>query len=112
MMLPPELEILLAVFTSVLASSGLWAWVQRRSEKKSAVTKMVMGLAHERIVTAGTKFIRRGNISHEEYDDFVTYLYQPYEDLGGNGLAQKIAKQVETLPLPESERDKNGSNQY
>jgi len=39
-------------------------------------------------------YIDRGHISRDEYEAFEQYLYTPYKELGGNGLADKIKEQV------------------
>lgn len=44
-------------------------------------------------------YINRGYITKDEYEDFVHYLYNPYAKLGGNGLAERIYKDVSDLPL-------------
>lgn len=49
----PWLQIILTTITSVLASSGLWAYLTKRSERKDAKTEMLVGLAHDRIIYLG-----------------------------------------------------------
>lgn len=93
------LEALLTVTASVIASSGFWAFFARRADKKSATTQLLLGMAHDRIVYLGMKYIQRGWIYRDEYDDFITYLYKPYSNFGGNGLADKIVNEVDNLPL-------------
>lgn len=60
---------------------------------------MLMGLGHDRIMYLGMTYVDRGYITKEEYDDFVKYLYQPYEALGGNGTAEKLMREIERLEL-------------
>lgn len=92
-------QIIIAVVTSVFASSGLWAFILRRQEKKDARTKMLVGLAHDRILYLGTKYIEQGCITNEQYENLHTWLYQPYLDMGGNGVVKKIMAEVEKLPI-------------
>lgn len=92
-------QMLLTVAASLTASSGFWAWFMKRTEKRSATTQLLLGLAHDRIVFLGMEYIRRGWLTKDEYDDFIKYLYAPYANFGGNGLAEKIKEEVARLPL-------------
>lgn len=95
----PFWQIVIAVITSTLASSGLWAFLTTRMDKRDTKTDMLVGLGHDRIMFLGMKYIDRGWITHDEYENLYTYLYDPYEKLGGNGSAKKIMKEVEKLPI-------------
>ena len=61
--------------------------------------QLILGLAHERLVVIGMRHIRRGWITHDEYEDYSKYLYAPYSTFGGNGLAERIMKEVSNLPI-------------
>lgn len=98
----PWLQIVLAVFSSVLASSGLWAYLMKKSEKKDVKTEMLIGLAHDRIVYLGMKYIERGYITQDEYENLREYLYDPYHKIGGNGSAERVMKEVDKLPIRKS----------
>ena len=93
------MELVITIFCSVLASSGLWAYLLRKDEKKDATKEMIVGLAHDRIVYLGVTYIDRGYITNDEYENLSTYLYEPYERLGGNGSARKIMNLVDDLPI-------------
>ena len=93
------MELVITIFCSVLASSGLWAYLLRKDEKKDATKEMIVGLAHDRIVYLGVTYIDRGYITNDEYENLRTYLYEPYERLGGNGSARKIMNLVDDLPI-------------
>ena len=92
-------EIIFTVIGSVAASSGFWAWVQAHSNKKDTSTQMILGLGHDRIIYLCEKYIDRGWISSEEYDNLRNYLYEPYVKLGGNGTAKRLMEIVEKLPI-------------
>lgn len=94
------------IIGSILASSGLWAWIQKKTEKNDVKTQMLIGLGHDRITWLGLKYIERGWISYDEYENLYTYLYKPYEQMGGNGSAKKVMEAVDKLemrkiPLPK-----------
>lgn len=90
--------ILLTAVCSIIASSGFWSWIQHKTTLTSATERMIKGLAHERIVCVGNRYIRRGWISTEEFDDFMIYLYDPYVAMGGNGAAQRVFAAINKLP--------------
>lgn len=92
-------QIVLTVFSSVLASSGLWAYITKRLERKDVKTEMLVGLAHDRIIYLGMYYIDRGYITQDEYENLHDYLYIPYKKMGGNGSAERIIREVDKLPL-------------
>lgn len=95
-----------------MASTGFWALLQKKQEYKSATTQLVLGLSHDRIVTLGTKYIKRGWVSSDEYRNYIKYLYEPYSAFGGNGLAMKIKQEVDKLPLsPHMPTEEEKSNE-
>lgn len=91
----PWVEIVIAV----LASSGFWAIVQKITERKDAKTQMLVGLAHDRIISLGMNYIERGYITEDEFENLYEYLYIPYSKMGGNGSAKQIIERVKQLPL-------------
>lgn len=95
-------ELIIAIVTSALASSGLWSFVAKKLEKKDAKSRMLIGLAHDRILDLGFKYIERGYITQTEYENLHDYLYLPYKEMGGNGSAERIMKEVEKLPIRDN----------
>lgn len=102
----PWVQLLFTFVGSVLASSGLWAYLTKRAEKKDIKTKMLIGLGHDRIVYLGMSYVDRGYITKDEYENLYDYLYQPYKNLGGNGSAERIMSEVNKLPIHKSKYDK------
>lgn len=100
-------EIIIALITSVFASTGLWSFVswavQRKAEKKDNLTRLVLGLAHDRIVYLCIKYIKAGSITKNEYEDLIKYLFDPYEACGGNGTAKRLIEEVKKLPISQEE---------
>jgi hypothetical protein len=98
------LVILIAVLTSFAASSGFWAYLASRRQGNNATTRLLMGLAHDKITSNGLHFIQRGYITNDEFEDLRKYLYEPYLELGGNGSVERIMQEISKLPLvvPES----------
>lgn len=58
-----------------------------------------MGLAHDRIVYFGMKYIEKGFVTKDEYEDLIRYFYEPYIAIGGDGTAERIMSLVKMLPL-------------
>lgn len=96
------LPLILGFLSSILASTGLWALIQNRLDRKDAKAKMLKGLGHDRIMDLGKKYIKRGYITPDEYENFVDYLYVPYEALHGNGSAKRIVEEVKRLPIRDT----------
>jgi len=101
-------EVLVTIIGAFLASSGFWAWLQSRQRKKDHSTKMILGLGHDRIIYLCDKYIDRGWISTDEYENLREWLYEPYEAMGGNGTAKRLMAIVENLPTKEIEYTTDG----
>lgn len=65
----------------------------------SASTRLMMGMAYDRITTLGLQYIARGSITKDELEELQKYFYEPYKALGGNGVAERVMAQVLNLPL-------------
>lgn len=109
MEIAPWLQTVVTILCSVLASSGFWAFLQKRAERKAAESKqttvetqMLIGLAHDRIMYLGMSYIERGYITSDEYENLYEYLYRPYEKMGGNGSAKRVMTEVNKLPIHKS----------
>lgn len=96
-------QIIIAIITASLGSTGLWGLIshiiQSRSDKKSAQAQMLLGLGHDRICKLAQSYIDRGDITRDEYENLVDYLFVPYKLLGGNGTAEKMINDVSKLPM-------------
>jgi len=90
-----------AILLAFIASSGFWAFLQYILSKKDIRTSMLVGLGHDRIVYLGMKYIERGYITRDEYENLHDYLYVPYNKMGGNGSAERIMDEVKRLPIRE-----------
>lgn len=92
-------EMMITIVCSVLASSGLWALIMKKIEQKDAKTELLIGIAHDRIIFLGMKYIDRGYVTQDEYENLYMYLYKPYEKNGGNGSAKRVMEEVNKLPI-------------
>lgn len=102
--------IIVSMVSAILGSNGLLYFIMTRKDKKeeerkkqeaeeSAERKMLLGLGHDRIVNQCLKYIERGWISSDEYEDLIKYLYEPYEGMHGNGTAKRLVDEVKKLPV-------------
>lgn len=92
-------QVAVPLVVAVLTSSGLWAVVAKRVDKGDAERKMLVGLAHDRIIHLGMVYVDRGYITQDEYENINDYLYTPYEKMGGNGSAKRVMEEVRKLPI-------------
>ena len=102
----PWIQMIVTVICAVLASSGFWAFLQSRRDKKEAkknkedpASRILLGLGHDRIIYLCMHYIDRGWISNDEYADLKKYLYEPYKAMGGNGGAERLMADIEKLPV-------------
>ena len=96
------IEMITGIVCAVLASTGLWSYLQKRSDRKDVKTRMLIGLAHDRIISLGMQYIERGWITQDEDENLNEYLYKPYEEMGGNGSAKRVMNGVDKLPIHAS----------
>lgn len=95
----PWIQALLTIIAAVIASSGFWAYLEKKNRNKDARSRMLIGLAHDRIIFLGMSYIDRGWVTQDEYENLCEYLYKPYEEMGGNGSAKRIMTEVNKLPI-------------
>lgn len=101
------LQVLITAIAAVVASSGFWAYMNHRKNKPNLLYKLVIGLAHDRIVCLALRYIDIGYITQDEYDNLYGFLFEPYIALGGNGTATRLMKEVDSLPIINSNRDRS-----
>lgn len=95
----PVVRMAITVVTSVLASSGFWAFLQHHFDRNDSYKKLLLGIAHDRIMYLGMQYIERGWITADEYENLHVYLYEPYHANGGNGSATRVMSEVDRLRI-------------
>ena len=94
----PWFQVVLTIFSSVLASSGLWAYLQKKSEQKDVKTEMLIGLAHDRIMYLGMSYIDRGCVTQDEYRKSGGYIStNPTNVWAGMVQTKRIMQEVDKL---------------
>ena len=93
-----HIDIIVTLVVAVFGSTGFWSWVQSRGKKKSAESRLLLGIAYSEIIRRSEHYIHQGYIAVDEYNELNRYLYEPYRDMGGDGTAQKLMDEVRKLP--------------
>lgn len=94
------LQILVTILASIMASGGFWTYLQSRYKKKDSKTKVILGLGYDRIIALGMKYIARGWITNDEYENLEEYIYKPYHELRpDDGSVRKVMQEVNQLPI-------------
>lgn len=96
-------QIIVPIIIGILASSGFWAYMERKTQKKTLERELLMAVARDRIVRLSRGYLDRAWIGQEEFED-LSLLYQSYSAMGGNGSAKRMMSQVDKLPM---RRDNN-----
>ena len=101
----PWIQMIVTIVGSVLASSGLWAMVGKKLDRKDARTELLVGIAHDRIVFLGMSYINRGWVTQDEYENLHTYLYGPYKKVESHdvGSVDRVMDEVGKLPIRKAE---------
>lgn len=105
--------LIVTIVGAIFASTGFWSFVlalyNRHLNKVSNETRLLKGLAHDRICYLGERYIKQGFITKDEYENLYEYLYLPYLALEGNGSAKKIMEEVMKLPFIKEPSYKHAS---
>ena len=91
-------EIASQAITAALGSSGIWMWAKTKVDRNSSEDRLLLAVARSQLVEQGREYLKRGYITMDEYEEYEDH-YKLYSDLGGNGLARRIFKQVDELPM-------------
>lgn len=105
------LIIIITSVTSILASGGFWAYLQSRPKKEQAADKMLLGLAHDRIMYLASLYLSKGSITKDQYENLHKYMYIPYKELGGNGMIDKMMRDIDKLPIATCDILQQGGEQ-
>lgn len=84
--------------TTLLGGSGIWAWLKTRTDRNDSEDKLLLQVARNQLVSQGRFYLDRGYITMDEYEEYESE-YDMYSRLGGNGLARRVFKQVDELPI-------------
>lgn len=91
-------ELANPVITTLLGSSGIWMWAKTRFDRNNSEDQLLLEVAKNQLTVLGRSYLERGYITMDEYEEYEAE-YQLYAALGGNGLAKRVFKQVDELPI-------------
>lgn len=86
------------LLTTVLSGPGIWAWAKTRTLRNTSEATLLLQVSKNQLVSQGREYLKRGYITMDEYEEYESE-YQVYSSLGGNGLARRVFKQVDELPI-------------
>lgn len=92
-------ELIITIIVAIFGSTGFWTWLQNRQRRKSAETRLLLGIAYSKIINQCDRHIEAQEVSAQELKELTDYLYQPYHDMGGNGTVDSMMAQVRALPI-------------
>lgn len=92
------------LITTILSGPGIWAWAKTRTARNNSEDRLLLQIAKNQLVSQGREYLKRGYITMDEYEEYEAE-YQVYSDLGGNGLARRVFKQVDDLPILPNDID-------
>ena len=106
------LDTFVTIAVAIITSGSLAAILTKRAakrergdEQRQLQVDLLRGLAHDRIVYLGMKYINRGWITTEEFENLSEYLFKPYKAMEGNGSAERIMYEIRKLPIRASMYD-------
>lgn len=91
-------ELANPIITTLLGGSGVWAWAKTKSDRNNTSHALLLEVSKNQLVALGRTYLDRGYITMDEYEEYESE-YDLYSALGGNGLARRIFKQVDDLPI-------------
>ena len=94
-------EMVNPAITALLGSSGIWMWMKTKTDRNDSEDRLLLAIARSQLVEQGREYLKRGYITMDEYEEYEDQ-YKMYSNLGGNGLARRIFKQVDDLPMMPS----------
>lgn len=94
------------IILTLIGASGFWTVIQtvvleiiKAKTNQNPERRALVGLLHQELVEECEHFIAQGHIKREEYEDLNKYIYQPYKELGGNGTAERLMKEIDKLSI-------------
>ena len=90
--------------TALLGGSGIWAWLKTRTDRNDSEDKLLLQVARNQLISQGRFYLDRGYVTMDEYEEYESE-YDVYSRLGGNGLARRVFKQVDELPILPNDID-------
>lgn len=91
-------ELSSPLISALFGAPGMWALVKSKTERNDNAAKLLLAVSRNQLIALGQTYIERGYITLDEYNEYEKE-YQIYSAVGGNGLARRVFKQVDELPM-------------
>ena len=91
-------EFATPLWSTLLGAPGMWAFVKAKTDHKTSERSLLLGVSKNQLLSLGRIYLDRGYITMDEYEEYEAE-YKLYSALGGNGLARRVFKQVDDLPI-------------
>lgn len=101
-------ELTNPLLSALFGAPGVWAFVKSKTDRNNYGMALLLEVSKNQILELGRVYLDRGYITMDEYEEFEAE-YKLYSTLGGNGLARRVFKQVDDLPIMPNNID--GRNQ-
>lgn len=99
-------SVIITLCVTLIGTSGFWSLVlylfQRKDREKTLINESLLALLHDRVYGECVRILRNGEVTQDEYDNLL-HLYEPYRDLGGNGVCERMMKAVDELGITPSQ---------
>lgn len=93
---------IITIAVAVFASTGFWQflseYIKHKRKGKTAMERLVVGIAHDRIHFLCKAFLKQGYMTEDDYDTLES-ITGPYFEMGGNGSGRKLYEQAKNLPI-------------
>lgn len=89
----------LSMIITIFASTGFWTFLGIVYANRSKRNNLLLGLAYVQIVSKCEHYISEGEIGINEYKELKSYLFEPYINMGGDGVAKNLIEQVDRLSM-------------
>lgn len=93
------------IVIAIVGSNALFTFIQflitRHDRKKDPEAKLLLGIAHDRIIYLCEKAMERGWTTSGEMDN-ISQIYMPYAEMGGNGTGKTMFERYKNLPIKEA----------
>ena len=76
--------------------------IDKLCDEQELLKNGIKAIMHDRIFQSCEYFLRQNEISVNELEN-LGKLYQPYSDLGGNGLCERLYTRVQNLEVKEGD---------
>ena len=72
---------------------------KEREQREENQSKLLLGVGYTQIALYCDKYIAKGSITPDEYNELDKYLFEPYTKMGGDGAAKRYMDEINKIKL-------------